>query len=173
MRGPPAAEYPFGRARGSFALGGASPAAPPQAEPLLAYGANASPERLAAKLCPGVPAVGLAATLHGWAIVYSRHVSPYGAVPATIVEASGAAAAVHVLLVAERAALDATEPNYDRVRLTGIALDVEHLGRLDAVDAYVSRWGPLLRSGRTVPLGSIPQSVLLQQVRAERDHKDV
>lgn len=165
MPGPRGAdEYPFGQAAGSFALGGGLEPLP-DAAPLLAYGANASPARLEAKLGSGARAVGLAARLHGWAVVHSAHVSPYGQVPATIVAAPGAVADVHVLLVADRTALDATEPNYDRVRLTGIRLDVERLGRLDAVEAYVSRWGPVRVDGALVPLGSLPQAALLERLR--------
>jgi hypothetical protein len=157
--------YPFGRAAGSFELGGPGP--PPEVEPLLAYGANASPERLAAKL-PGVRVVALAAELRGWAVVHSAHVSPYGSVPATIVEVPSRpppVARVHVLLVADAGPLDATEPNYHRVRLTGLHLEADRLGRLDAVDAYVSKWGPLLVGGEPVPLGSRPQAELLALVR--------
>jgi hypothetical protein len=134
---------------------------------LLAYGANGSPQRLAAKL-PGVAVAALAATLHGWAVVHSRHVSPYGQVPATLVRAPHARADVHALLIADadRAALDATEPNYDLVALTGLRLDVERLGRVDAADAYVSKHGPLLVDGAPVPLGALAQPRLLTAVRS-------
>lgn len=80
--------------------------------------------------------------------------------PATIVERPGAAASVHVLLVGDRAPLDATEPNYDLVTLRGVELEVERLGPLDEVDAYLSRHGPLLLDGAPVALGSRPQSEL-------------
>lgn len=153
------AEYPFGRAAGSFFLGGAAPDALPAGRPLLAYGANGSPERLAAKL-PGTPVAALAGALRGFAVVHSRHVSPYGAVPATLVPDPGAVAAVHVLLVADRGALDATEPNYDLVGLDGLELAVDVLGGLDAADAYLSKHGPLLVDGRPVPLGSRTQAEL-------------
>lgn len=158
--------YPFGRAARSFYLGGCADALP-DGRPLLAYGANGSPGRLATKL-PGAAVAALAATLHGWAVVHSRHVSPYGQVPATLVRAPGACAAVHVLLVAgaARAALDATEPNYDRVTLTGLELEVERIGRLDRADAYVSKHGPLLVDGAPVALGALPQPRLLSAVRA-------
>jgi len=102
--------------------------------------------------------------LRGWAIVHSANVSPYGAVPATIVPDAGAESAVHVLLVADRAPLDATEPNYRRVTLTGLDLEVERLGRLERVEAYVSKWGPLLVDGRTVPLGTLPLERLLGEI---------
>ena len=132
---------------------------------MLAYGANGSPARLAAKL-PGVAVAALAATLHGWAVVHSRHVSPYGQVPATLVRAPGDRADLHVLLVADadRAALDATEPNYDLVALAGLHLEVERLGRLDAADAYLSKHGPLLIDGAPVALGALPQGRLLTAV---------
>ena len=42
------------------------------------------PARLADKL-PGARVAALAGTLRGWAVVHSAHVSPYGAVPATLV----------------------------------------------------------------------------------------
>jgi len=100
--------------------------------------------------------------------VHSRHVSPYGQVPATLVPAPGAAVALHVLLVADadRAALDATEPNYDLVTLDGLALDVDRLGRLTEVDAYVSKHGPLLIDGEPVALGARPQAELVRAVRS-------
>jgi hypothetical protein len=172
MRAPRADEeplradaYPFGRAEGSFFLNGGDVELP-GGPPLLAYGANASPERLAAKLGPRARVAALAGVLRGWAIVHSNHVSPYGAVPATLVPAAGASAAVHVLLLGDPAPLDVTEPNYHRRRLTGLDLEVERLGRLDAVDAYVSKWGPLEVGGQPVPLGSMPQDTLLRAVRA-------
>jgi hypothetical protein len=158
-------EYPFGRAAGSFDLGDPCHPPPPSgAVPLLAYGANASPERLEAKL-PGVRVAALAAELRGWAVVHSAHVSPYGSVPATLVEVEGAVEQVHVLLVGELAPLDETEPNYDRVRLEGLDLEADRLGPIEVADAYLSKWGPLLIDGRPVPLGSRPQAELLALVR--------
>ena len=56
--------------------------------------------------------------------------------------------------------LDATEPNYRRVRLHGVDLEVDRLGRLGAVDAYVSRHGPLVDGGGPVPLGGKRQEEL-------------
>jgi len=150
--------YPFDRATSSFFLaGGDDPL--PAGRPLLAYGANGSPGALAAKL-PGVPVAGLVACLHGYAIVHSAHVSPYGAVPATLIEAAGARSAVHVILLTDRAPLDATEPNYDLVTLLDVHLDVERLGRLTEVDAYVSKHGPLIVDGAPVALGARPQDEL-------------
>jgi len=115
-----------------------------------------------------VAVAALAARLHGWAVVHSRHVSPYGQVPATLVRAPGARADLHVLLIAraDRAALDATEPNYDLRTLTGLDLEVARLGRLDRADAYISKHGPLLVDGAPVALGALPQPRLLTAVRS-------
>jgi hypothetical protein len=166
MRALRAAEYPFGRADGSFFLGGGDTEPLPAGPPLLAYGANASPERLASKLGPSARVAALAGVLRGWAVVHSAHVSPYGAVPATLVPAEGAEARVHVLLLDDPAPLDVTEPNYHRRTLTGLDLEVERLGRLESVDAYVSKWGPLEVDGRPVPLGALAQEELLRMLRS-------
>ena len=158
-------DYPFGKADGSFFLnGGDAEPLPwhPGRPPLLAYGANASPERLTAKLGPSARVAALAGVLRGWAVVHSNHVSPYGAVPATLVRAEGAVAAVHVLLLDDPARLDVTEPNYHRRRLTGLDLEVDRLGRVESVDAYVSKWGALEVDGRPVPLGALSQAELLR-----------
>ena len=152
--------YPFARPEGSFFLGGADQGPPPCGPPILAYGANAAPEALAAKL-PGARIAALPARLRGWAVVHSAHLSPYGAVPATLVADGEAELGVHVLFIDEpRDRLDATEPNYRRVWLHGVDLEVEALGRLPAVEAYVSRHGPLVLGGAPVPLGSRPQGEL-------------
>ena len=162
MRARRADEYPFGRAGGSFFLNLSDGEPLPAGPPLLAYGANASPARLAAKLGPEARAAGLAGTLRGWAVVHSNHVSPYGAVPATLVPAEDAVTAVHVLLLDDLALLDATEPNYDRRRLTGLDLEADRLGRLDAADVYLSKWGALKVDRKPVPLGALTQAELLR-----------
>ena len=155
-RPPAPGVYPFGRAAGSFYLGGCEDALP-AARPLLAYGANASPDALAGKLGPGAVVAALAGTLRGWAAVHSAHVSPYGQVPATLVPAPGAALAVHVLLIADRGPLDATEPNYELVALRGLDLVADRIGRVPEADAYLSRHGPLLVDGAPVAVGALPQ----------------
>ncbi len=110
----------------------------------------------------------LAGTLRGWAVVHSAHVSPYGSVPATLVPQAGAEAAVHVLVLDDPAPLDVTEPNYDRVTLTGLDLEVDRLGRLERVEAYLSKWGPLEVGGQPVALGAMAQEDLLRAVRSKR-----
>src|ERR1700742_2689681 len=107
--------YPFGQATASFYVGLQAHEPLPSGAPVLAYGANASPERLTRKL-PGGRVAALDGTLRDFAVVHSAHVSPYGAVPATLVPSPGAEEAVHVLLVGDdHARLDASEPNYRRV----------------------------------------------------------
>jgi hypothetical protein len=67
--------------------------------PLLSYGANASPEALGRKLAPlsGEALPVLRAALEGFDVVYSAHVSPYGAIPATLRKSPGTTAPVFVL----------------------------------------------------------------------------
>jgi hypothetical protein len=147
--------YPFGVPRGSYVLDGGrvaewDGAVGPGRRPVLAFGANASPAALAAKLGPlaaeaRIPVV--AGELAGFDVVYSAHVSPYGAIPGTLLACPGAVAPVHTLHVteAELARLHPTEPNYDFVRLEP-----------PGVDAYVSRHGALRRDGAPVGVAAIP-----------------
>jgi hypothetical protein len=135
--------------------------------PLLSYGANAAPEALALKLAalPGEPLPVVRSQLRGFDVVYSAHVSPYGAVPATLVESPGTVAPVFVLhpTAEQHALLSATELNYDLVRI-------------GAAEAYRSKHGCLefdgspvalaaIRSrGRTLP--ELDQPQVLERVRA-------
>lgn len=162
-----ALDYPFGRAEGSFALGAGAPARPAGSDEiaaaaggrvaLLAYGANASPARLALKLASlaGEWVVVVAtAWLRGFDVVYSAHVSPHGAISATLHPAPGTAVAVHVALLTakELERVHRTEPNYAFGRLDGIDARVEGLGRVEELHAYVSRHGALAHVGRPVAL---------------------
>jgi hypothetical protein len=115
-------------------------------EPLLSYGANSAPEALARKLAalPGVEMPVVRSQLHGYDVVYSAHVSPYGAVPATLHKSPGTVAPVFVLHPTEeqRALLTASEPNYDLVEADGIP-------------AYRSKHGCLLLDGSPVALAAV------------------
>jgi hypothetical protein len=136
--------------------------------PLLSYGANAAPEALARKLAslPGVEMPVLRAELEGFDVVYSAHVSPYGAVPATLSECPGAVAPVFVVhpTAEQRALLTASELNYDLVEVAGI-------------EAYRSKHGCLSLDGSTVALAAVrvagrtlpelDQPAVLERVRAE------
>jgi len=158
--------YPFGVPRGSYLLAGGRPL-PLEAEPpragrvVLAFGANASPAALAAKLGPlaadaRVPVV--EAQLADFDVVYSAHVSPYGSIPGALQHAPGAIAAVHAvhLTDAQLARVHRSEPNYEFARLDGVRLRVEGGGVLTSVHAYVSRHGCLRRDGEHVGVAAIP-----------------
>lgn len=135
--------------------------------PLLSYGANAAPDALARKLAalPGVALPVVKAELEGFDVVYSAHVSPYGAVPATLHESPGTTAPVFVLhpTAEQQELLTASEPNYDLVEVGGIA-------------AYRSKHGPLLVDGSPVALAAIrsagrtlpelDEPAILERVRA-------
>ncbi len=114
--------------------------------PLLSYGANAAPEALAIKLAalPGEAMPVMRAELEDFDVVYSAHVSPYGAVPATLVESPGTTTPVFVLhpTAEQRALLTASELNYDLVEVNGIA-------------AYRSKHGCLSIDGSPVALAAV------------------
>lgn len=146
-----ALRYPYEAPEESFALveGRAAPPgrapAPVVRERLLAYGANCSPAMLAAKLGPRAePLLAERIEVPAHDIVYSAHVSPYGAVPATILPCPGASAPAFVLhlTAAQRRALDATELNYGFAEVAG-------------VPAYVSRHGALELDGSPVALEAV------------------
>jgi len=134
--------------------------------PLIAAGANASPERLREKLGDALARSGVAlvpAEARGLAVVHSAHIAAYGAVPATVLPCPGAVSRVFVLWLtaAQAARLDGTEAlgvNYRRQRLTGLDLCLEGGTRLAACDAYVSLHGPLARDGVPVALAAVPRS---------------
>jgi hypothetical protein len=147
--------------------------------PLLSYGANAAPEALARKLgsLPEQEMPVLRAELEGFDVVYSAHVSPYGAVPATLLESAGTTAPVFVLhpTPEQRALLTTTEPNYDLVELPlRLAMDDEAATR--QVRAYRSKHGPLRLDGTPVALAAVRSSgrtlpeldepAILERVRA-------
>lgn len=116
--------------------------------PLLAYGANASIEGLSRKFGEHRDAAVLPvarATLQDFDVVYSSHVSPYGAIPAALQQCRGARTTVHVLVAteAQRRILQATEPNYTLAQLWGLELSLELGPRLSSAAAYLTRHGML------------------------------
>lgn len=128
--------------------------------PLLAYGSNAAPEALVRKLAadPDTPLPLVRAALADFDAVYSDHLSPYGAVPATLHASPGTLLTVFVAYPTERQRrlLAATEPNYEQRRLTEISC-VPDLGEpLAQVDAFLSRHGYLPLDGSPVALSAIP-----------------
>jgi hypothetical protein len=146
---------------------------------LLSYGANAAPAALARKLAslPGTEMPVLQAQLENFDVVYSAHVSPYGAVPATLLESPGTTAPVFVIYptAQQRALLTASEPNYDLVEQRGTCRP-QGGADLPALAAYRSKHGPLSLDGSPVALAAVrsegrtlpelDEPAVLEQVRA-------
>jgi hypothetical protein len=135
--------------------------------PLLAYGANAAPAALVHKLAPlpGVEMPVLRAELEGFDIVYSAHVSPYGAVPATLYESPGTIVPVFVIhpTAQQRALLTASEPNYDLVEVNGIAAYRSKHGCLEVGSSPVAL-AAVGAAGRRLP--ELAEPAILEHVRA-------
>jgi hypothetical protein len=135
--------------------------------PLLSYGANAAPDALARKLAalPGVAMPVMRSQLEGFDVVYSAHVSPYGAVPATLLESPGTTAPVFVIhpTTEQRALLTASEPNYDLVEVDGIAAYRSKHGCLE-IDGSPVALAAVRSAGRTLP--ELDEPAALEHVRA-------
>jgi hypothetical protein len=129
-------------------------------EAVLAYGANAAPEVLARKLAalPKLPLPLIYAELVDFDVVYSAHISPYGAVPSTLQRSPGTLAPVHVAYpTAEQLALLIdTEPNYELVELRdyGVHCEVD-VGGPVRLRAFVSRHGCLAIDEAEVALAAV------------------
>ncbi len=173
--------YPFGVPRESYVLADGR-AEEPRAEDLeageriavLAYGANASPAALTAKLgelAEGVRVPVVAAELRDFDVVYSAHVSPYGAIPAALQRSPGAVASVHAIHLtrAQLARVHRTEPNYELVHLQGLDLRLEGGRRVESVRAWVSRHGCLRRGGGHVGVAAVPVQGRTWPARSEED----
>lgn len=135
---------------------------------LLAYGANAAPAALARKLAAlaGVEMPVLRAELEGFDVVYSAHVSPYGAVPATLHESPGTIVPAFVIhpTAEQRALLTASEPNYDLVEADGIAAYRSKHGCLEVNGSPVAL-AAIRAAGRTLP--ELDEPGILEHVRAQ------
>ncbi len=136
--------------------------------PLISYGANAAPEALALKLAalPGEPLPVERSELEDYDVVYSAHVSPYGAVPATLLESPGTVAPVFILhpTAEQHALLTATELNYDLVEVKGHAAYRSKHGCLELDGAPVAL-AAIPSRGRTLP--QLDQPAVLERVRAQ------
>lgn len=135
---------------------------------LLSYGANSAPESLARKLAtlPGSELPVIQAELEGWDVVYSAHVSPYGAVPATLIESPGTIAPVFVIhpTTEQRTLLTASEPNYDLTEVDGIAAYRSKHGALSIGGREVAV-AAVRSSGRTLP--ELDEPAVLEHLRAQ------
>lgn len=136
--------------------------------PLIAYGANAAPEALARKLTqlPGIEMPVMQFALEGFDVVYSAHVSPYGAVPATLVESPGTVAPVSLLhpTAGQLALLTATELNYDLVEIEGAAAFRSKHGCLE-LDGSPVALSAVRSAGRTLP--ELDEPAILERVRSQ------
>jgi hypothetical protein len=125
---------------------------------LLAYGSNAAPKALAHKLAlSDDPVLVVPAWLRDFDVVYSAHISPYGAVPAALQRSAGTAARVHVAHVtAEQLVLvSATEPNYEPTILADVDCRLDGAAPLTELSAFMSRHGCLLIDGSEVALSAV------------------
>lgn len=161
-----ATAYPYERPTRPFAQRGHRTMGPDEAgiDPgervaLLAYGSNAAPRVLARKLAlSSDPVLVVPATLSDFDVVYSAHISPYGAIPATLQRSPGTAVEVHVIyMTADQIELiTATEPNYEPAALADVECRLEGGDTHTELTAYVSRHGCLLLDGSEVALAAVP-----------------
>lgn len=169
-----ALEYPYATPAGSYLYrDGEAAQLPPEGPdlsgrtPLIAYGANAAPEALGRKLnqLPGVEMPVMQFGLEGFDVVYSAHVSPYGAVPATLVESPGTTVPVFLLhpTAEQLALLTATELNYDLVEINGAAVYRSKHGCLQ-LDGSPVALAAVRSAGRTLP--ELDQPAVLEWVRS-------
>jgi hypothetical protein len=160
-----AMRYPYAVPAHPFAQLGHRTLSPDEVEidwdrrtPLLAYGSNGSPEVLARKLALSADPVLVEPTwLHDFDVVYSAHISPYGAVPATLQRSPGTVVRVAILhLTPEQLKLvSATEPNYVATELEGVRCELSSGARSSELSVYLSRHGCLLADGAEVALVAV------------------
>lgn len=126
--------------------------------PLLAYGSNAAPRALAHKLAlSDDPVLVVPAWLDDFDVVYSAHISPYGAVPATLQHSPGTAARVHVAYMTrdQHTVVSATEPNYEPTMFKSVVCRLDDDRTMPELCGYVSRYGCLLIDDSEVALTAV------------------
>jgi len=124
---------------------------------VLAYGSNAAPVVLSRKLAlSDQPVLVVPARLAHFDVVYSAHISPYGAIPANLQQSLGTSVRVHVIYMTEAQVglISATEPNYELTELQGLDCQTDD-DALSELSAYVSRHGCLLVDGAEVALAAV------------------
>lgn len=159
--------YPFATSPTSFVLCGeearalAAPAAAIEGRTaLLAYGSNAAPAALARKLGDSTlaaPVPVLRASLAGFDVVYSAHVSLYGSIPAALQRSPGTEVCVSVAYLTSHQLrlVQRTEPNYELVSLAGDPCSLESGDGPAGLQAFLSRHGCLALDGSEVALAAI------------------
>lgn len=164
-----ACEYPWGPAPGSCVFSGGELREvvrwdDSDAEQLhdrcavLAYGSNASLGALTRKFGAGETILILRGQVTGCDVVYSAHISPYGAVPATLQGASATSVPVGVMWLSpeQLEVLHATEPTYRFVSRAPVTVQLDLGGEVIGPGAYVSRHGALRLDGGAVALEAVP-----------------
>jgi hypothetical protein len=132
--------------------------------PLLAFGSNGGPERLALKFAHLAAEqhrlLVLAGDLHDFDVGASAHPTFYGAMPGTIFPSPGTRVRAAVLWVTteQLVALTWTEVSYALGRLDGVRFVPDLAGAPDVtgVFAFVSRLGAHRVAGETVALEAVP-----------------
>lgn len=150
--------YPYRAARRPFVLAGELMLDPAELAidtseraTLLAYGSNMSTGTLVRKLAENPDPVLVEPTwLEGFDAVYSAHLSPYGAVPATLQSSPGTSVrAAFVHLTDEQVeCVSASEPNYELTRAWGCRFD-QGFG-IGEMQTYLSHHGCLVVDGSEV-----------------------
>lgn len=158
--------YPYTAPREPFAQLGHRTLDPDEIEidreertPVLAYGSNAAPQVLSRKLAlSDQPVLVVPASLAGFDVVYSAHISPYGAIPATLQRSPGTEVQVHVIYMtdAQIGVISATEPNYEPQLLEGVQCRLDGGEELSELSAYISRRGCLLVDDSELALAAVP-----------------
>lgn len=157
--------YPYAIPSGSYALLDGSAVATDAVEvdlagriPLLAYGSNAAPDVLAAKLGPAPEPVPVLRTgLRDFDVVFSAHLSRYGSVPATLRRSPGTEVRAFVAYLTEEQLrlVSATEPNYELARFDRPSCALDGTAPPAELWAYLSRHGCLLLDGHEVALAEV------------------
>jgi hypothetical protein len=132
---------------------------------VLAIGSNAAPDQLRRKFgshhSGAQPIVVLRAGLRDHDVVFAAMVASYGSVPATLLEAPGTTCHVHVTFLdpAQLEHMHETEALGTAYRLEHIdpeLVEVDLVGRVGSVEAYVANAGPMQLHGSPVALAAIP-----------------
>lgn len=128
---------------------------------VLAFGSNRSPEQLLRKFGRDEPdpLPIVQARLTGFDVVYSAHITSYGAVPATLYPSPGTRVELSINFLTPRQletmhATEAVGVNYDYCRLWNLDLEVEGGTHLTEAYAYVSRRGALDCGGAPAALAA-------------------
>lgn len=132
--------------------------------PLIGHGSNRSPEQLTRKFTlPETPEWEIPVTfawLEDYDVVYSAHVTQYGAVASTLIHSPGCRVriALNWLNETQLVRMHATEGrNYPFGRLEGVSVEIEGgpAARFDGPYVYNSRHGALDRDGSPLGLAAV------------------